>query len=264
MLTYHKKYWGQRAKIKHIKFIDTNSNYFHRIASAKRNRKIIREISTTEGTLIVGVENIRKEIRGDFEKRFKKSDINTNKLHMYLHNITNEVTIEDNELLTQMATNEEIKNALFGIGCNKSPGPDGMSAIFYQKYWHIVGPLITKAVKSFFHSGKILKQINHTFITLIPKCDNPSNTNHYRPISLCSTIYKIISKIITNRLKPLLQKLIHPLQGAFVADRAIQDNILIAHEIFHSFKSRKGLEDWMALKLDMEKAYDQIEWEIWI
>jgi len=64
-----------------------------------------------------------------------------------------------------------------------------------------------------------------------------------------------------NRLKPLLQKLIHPLQGAFVADRAIQDNILIAHEIFHSFKSRKGLEGWMTLKLDMEKAYDRIEWE---
>ena len=107
----------------------------------------------------------------------------------------------------------------------------------------------------------MLRQINHTFITLIPKCVNPTNTNHYRPISLCSTIYKTISKILTNKLKPILQKLIHPLQGAFFADRAIQDNILIAHEIFHSFKSRKGKEGWMVLKLDMEKAYDKIEWD---
>ena len=104
-------------------------------------------------------------------------------------------------------------------------------------------------MKSFFQSGKMLRQINHTVITLIPKCENPTSTNHYRPISLCSTIYKIISKILTNRLKPVLQKLVHPLQGAFVANRAIQDNILIAHEIFHSFKSRKGKEGWMALKL---------------
>ena len=162
--------------------------------------------------------------------------------------------------MTQPVTNEEVKNAIFSIGSTKSPGPDGMSAIFYQKYWHIVGPSVTKAVKSFFHSGQMLKQINHTFITLIPKCDNPSSTNHYRPISLCTTVYKTISKIITNRIKKVLEKLIHPLQGAFVANRAIQDNILIAHEVFHSFKSKKGKEGWMAIKLDMEKAYDKIEW----
>ena len=116
-----------------------------------------------------------------------------------------------------------------------------------------MGHSVTIAVKDFFRSGKMLKQINHTFITLLQKVDNLETINHFRPISLCSTIYKIISKILTNRLKNIIPKLIHPLQGAFIKGRAIQDNVLIAHEIFHSFKQKKkNKEGLMAIKLDME------------
>ena len=165
------------------------------------------------------------------------------------------------ELIRQV-TNLEVQKAAFEIGSEKSPGPDGMPAGFYQKFWHIVGPTVIKAVKSFFRSGKILKQINHTFITLLAKVDNPNSINHFRPISLCSTIYKIISKIITSRLKGIIPKLIHPLQFAFIKNRSIQDNILIGHEVFHSFRQkRNNKEGFMAIKLDMEKAYDKIDWE---
>lgn len=76
-----------------------------------------------------------------------------------------------------------------------------------------------------------------------------------------STIYKIISKVITNHLKSVLGKIIHPLQGAFLPERFIQDNILIAHEVFHSFSKKSGSEGWLAIKLDMEKAYDKLEWD---
>ena len=149
---------------------------------------------------------------------------------------------------------------MFDIGSEKSPGPDGMTDDFYQKYWHIVGPTVTRAVKSFYITGKILKQLNHTFIALLPKVDNPIRTANYRPISLCSTVYKIIAKILANRLSSILPKLIHPLQSAFTKNRAIHDNVLIAHEIFHGFRSKKGKEGYMAIKLDMEKAYDKLEW----
>ena len=91
---------------------------------------------------------------------------------------------------------------------------------------------------------------------MIPKTDNLTSINHFRPISLCSTIYKIIAKILTKRMESIMSKLIHPLQGAFVASRSIHDNILIASEIFHSFRSKKSKEGWTAIKLDMEKAYD--------
>lgn len=82
-------------------------------------------------------------------------------------------------------------------------------------------------------------EINNTFIALIPKIDNPLTVNNYMPISLCNTILKIITKILANRLKPLVTKIIHPLQGAFVKNRAIHDNILVADEIFHSFHDKK-------------------------
>ena len=96
-------------------------------------------------------------------------------------------------------------------------------------------------------------------MTLIPKIEVPSSPNHFRPISLCSTIYKIISKVMAGRLKVVLGKIIHPLQGAFVPERLIQDNVLLAHEVFHSFRKKSGAKGWLAIKLDMEKAYDRLE-----
>ncbi|XP_057251329.1 uncharacterized protein LOC130591670 [Beta vulgaris subsp. vulgaris] len=164
-------------------------------------------------------------------------------------------------LVVNIVSVEEIKAATFDLAPDKSPGPDGFPPFFFQKYWTLVGNSVVRAVKAFFHSGNILKEINHTFLALIPKIDNSSNANHFRPISLCSTIYKIISKVICNRLKSVMGKIIHPLQGAFVPERLIQDNILIAHEVFHSFSKKSGSEGWIAIKLDMEKAYDRLEWD---
>ena len=132
--------------------------------------------------------------------------------------------------------------------------------IFFQKYWTLVGNSVIRVVNAFFHSGNILKEINHTFLALIPKIENPPSANHFRPISLCSIIDKVISKVMTNRLKHVLGKIIHPLQGAFVPDRFIQNNILIAHEVFHSFSKKSGVEGWLAIKLYMEKGYDRLEW----
>jgi len=105
----------------------------------------------------------------------------------------------------------------------------------------------------------MLKEINRTFITLIPKIENPSRTSHYQPISLRSTIYKTIAKILVNRMRPLLDKLVSPFQSAFILDRSIHDNILLTHEILHKFHMCKGKTASTAIKLDMEKAYDRLE-----
>ena len=106
----------------------------------------------------------------------------------------------------------------------------------------------------------MLRQINHTFIALIPKRDNPAETQHFRPISLCNTVYKTISKILVNRMRPLLDKPVSPVQSAFVPGRSIHENILLTHEIMHKFRKIKGKKAWVALKLDMEKACDRLEW----
>ena len=120
---------------------------------------------------------------------------------------------------------------------------------------------ITEAVLSSLNSSSLLKSINHTFISLIPKVKNPERLTEFRPISLCNLIYMIISKVIANRLKPLLNSIISETQSAFIASRLITDNVLIAFELLHHMKiGCLGKKGFMALKLNMSKAYDRVEW----
>ncbi|KAB1205912.1 hypothetical protein CJ030_MR7G027903 [Morella rubra] len=115
-------------------------------------------------------------------------------------------------------------------------------------------------VQDFFLNGVMLPELNSTHLTLIPKIDNPSKVSKFRPISLCNVIYKLISKILAERLKLVLPKLISPYQLAFVPRKAIQDNYIVAAEIFHSMNDKQGRGGWIAIKVDMEKAYDRVEW----
>jgi hypothetical protein len=154
---------------------------------------------------------------------------------------------------------KEIFLAISDLGLNKAPGPDGMTGLFYKSYWPIVKESVVNSVQSFFRGGFLLKEFNHTNIALIPKIDNPHLVHHFRPISLINFNYKIISKILSNRLKPILHKIISPSQFAFLKRRSIHDNIILAHEVFHSMKQKKGNGGLMALKLDMQKAFDSME-----
>lgn len=109
-----------------------------------------------------------------------------------------------------------------------------------------------------FHSNNIPTEINRTLIVLIPKVDQPINIRMYRPISLCPIIYKTITKIVANRLKAILSNLIGPTQTSFVPGRHITENIVVAQEIIHSMRRKKGKRGQMLIKVDLEKAYDRL------
>ena len=143
-----------------------------------------------------------------------------------------QINAQQNMFLNKPVTTKEIETTIFQLGPYKAPGLDGIPAFFYQEYWDIVKHDIYNTVLAFFHSGSLLKTINQTFITLIPKTSFPNNVNQFRPISLYNVIYKVISKILVNRLKLLMNDLITPYQNGFIKGRSITDNILIAHEIF--------------------------------
>ena len=147
----------------------------------------------------------------------------------------------------------KVKSTLFSIESSKTPGPDGFGAGFFKQYWEFLKKDFFNRIVEFFKNGHLLRQINHTFFALIPKRDNPSETHHFKPISLCNTVYKTISKILVSRVRPLLDRLVSPVQSAFVPGRSI-------HEIMHKFRRIKGKQAWVALKLDMEKAYDRLKW----
>ncbi|KAA3471164.1 Retrovirus-related Pol polyprotein LINE-1 [Gossypium australe] len=103
--------------------------------------------------------------------------------------------------------------------------------------------------------------INKTFLVLIPKIKSPDSLFHYRPISHHNILYKIVTKVIANLFKPIFHSFIAQNQVSFVAERQITDNILIAQEIVHSMRTKKGKKSKMAIKLDLEKAYDKICWD---
>ena len=117
-------------------------------------------------------------------------------------------------------------------------------------------------IQEFFLTDSLPPRINETHIRLIPKIPSPQRVSEYRPIALCNVYYKIISKILTKRLQPLLSSIVSENQSAFVPGRAISDNVLITHEVLHYLKTEDAEKRCsMAVKTDMSKAYDRLEWE---
>ena len=257
MHLFHQKYWGKLNRKEWLVNGDRHSRYFHQAMKARKSRQRIMKLKDAAGVWIEETTRIQQLFIHDFTLRFKSAHTSATCTNIELPKM---VTEDDNLLLLQPVQDHEIKDAVFQMDKFKAPGPDGFGGAFFQNHWNIIAPDVCRAIKSFFTDGKLLKQVNHTLIALIPKVENPSSTAQFRPISLCNSFYKIIAKILVNRMRPLLDKIIDPVQSAFVPKRSIHDNILLTHEIMNKFKNMKGKKAWVALKLDMEKAYDRVEW----
>ncbi|GAA0143907.1 hypothetical protein LIER_04480 [Lithospermum erythrorhizon] len=119
---------------------------------------------------------------------------------------------------------------------SKSPKPDGMPSKFFQHYWNTVADTLCNMVLSFLNVGRFLKKLNFTFITLIPKVEKPISMSQFRPIALCNTAAKVIAKVLALRLKKSLPNIISDSQSAFVPNRLITNNILLAYEAHHLIK----------------------------
>ncbi|KAL2252015.1 UNVERIFIED_CONTAM: hypothetical protein Sindi_2323800 [Sesamum indicum] len=167
---------------------------------------------------------------------------------------------EEASHLISIFTPDDVKQAVFDIAEDKAPGPDGYSSGFFKAAWPVVGQEVTKAVLDFFRTGKLLKQVNSTILALIPKVHTPMTVGDYRPISCCNVLYKIIAKLLVQRLSVVLDKIISPCQGAFIPGRSIGDNILLAQELFTGYNQMR-LPPRCALKVDIRKAYDTVEWD---
>ena len=139
---------------------------------------------------------------------------------------------------------------------HKSPGPDG----FFVKHWSFLKERVCDAVKEFLNGGEMPEAVNNTVLVLIPKIKSPQELAQYRPIALCNVLYKIVSKVLSLRLRPILEEIISEEQSSFVLGRLITDNVVTAFECIHYLKKKKGKSGACAMKLDMAKAYDCVEW----
>jgi hypothetical protein len=183
-------------------------------------------------------------------------------MELVIDAIEQRVTPSMNERLLREFMVEEVELALNQMSPLKVPGSDGFSTDFYQKNWANVGVEVSNAVLYVLNNGYMNNDINLTYITLIPKIANPNCVTEFRLISLCNVFYKLVAKTLANRLKSIIPNIISPNQSAFIPRWLITDNVLAAYETLHTMQFRMwGKVGYMAIKLDMSKAYDKVEWD---
>ena len=136
-----------------------------------------------------------------------------------------------NQNLIQTFTRCEVEATLKQMHPTKAPRPDGMSVIFFQKYWDVVGNDITCMVLNVLNMNMSMSNIDRTNITLVPKINNPSKMTDFRPISLSNVVYKLVAKVLANRLKGVLPHIISENQSAFLSERLITNNVLVVFVI---------------------------------
>ncbi|GJX53515.1 RNA-directed DNA polymerase, eukaryota, reverse transcriptase zinc-binding domain protein, partial [Tanacetum coccineum] len=214
---------AQKAKIKWSIEGDENSKYFHGIINKHRSNLAIRGI-LVDGAWIEDPSSVKNEFLNHFKDRFQKPSSSRLILDM---EFPNKLSLEQHDDLERPFTKEEIKGAVWDCGLNKSPGPDG------------------------FTFG------NSSFIALIPKTNNAKLVKEFRPISLIGSLYKIITKILANRLVSVLGDLVNEVQSAFIENRQIFDGPFILNELIHWCKKNQT----MIFKVDFEKAFDSVRWD---
>ncbi|KAH9735402.1 putative ribonuclease H protein [Citrus sinensis] len=238
---------------------DRNTAFFHQKTLTRRRRNRIDAIQSDTGEWLYNVADIKAHAVQFF------FDLYTNDQATFTqYPITGYYPTIDNACVPSLNApvfDDEIKHTIFSMKPLKAPSVDGLHAIFYQSQWNIVGPSFCLFIREIFSSGNIPSEINKTLVVLIPKTDHLISFRMYRPISLCTVTYKTVTKIIANRLKAILPELIGPHQTSFVPGRHIIENIVVAQEIIHSMRRKTGNRGQMAIKVDLEKAYDRLSWD---
>ncbi|XP_048594891.1 uncharacterized protein LOC106358645 [Brassica napus] len=252
-------FWKQKSRVFWLREGDKNTKFFHALTKQRRARNKITQLLDENGAMVEDEEGLVAIATGYFRQIFESSD--PEDIEDALSQVPATITGDMNNNLTAPVSEWEIKLALFAMHPEKAPGPDGMTALFYQKSWDIIKEDLTLMVNKFLFEGTMATGLNDTNICLIPKTTRPNEMAQFRPISLCNVSYKIISKVLCQRLKRVLPGLISETQSAFVAGRQISDNIMIAQEMFHALRTKpSGRSKRMVIKTYMSKAYDRMEW----
>ncbi|GJS26798.1 RNA-directed DNA polymerase, eukaryota [Tanacetum coccineum] len=209
-----------------------------------------------DGMWIEKPDQVKGEFIKHFRNRFDKPLDNRITIDMCF---PKSLTTQQQEELESNVSKEELKRAVWDCRVDKSPGPDGFSFGFYRHFWSTIENDVLEAVNHFLTHGDIPKGCNSSFIVLIPKVLNANMVKDFRPISLIGSIYKIIAKILANRLVNVLDDIINEVQSAFIAERQILDGPFIINEVMQWCNTKK--KQAVIFKVDFEKAYDSVRWD---
>ncbi|KAF7149489.1 hypothetical protein RHSIM_Rhsim02G0067500 [Rhododendron simsii] len=207
---------------------DQNTTFFHARTAQRRAQNIIHGLENDQGIWKEDKGDVENNILSYFSSIFTSS--NPQNFEEVLRCMDRKVTNRMNQILVRYVTTQEVKQAVFQMDSSKAPGLDGFTVSFFQSYWYIVGRDIVEAVRSFTYSGRLLRGLNHTHIVLIPKVKYPMKMGQLRPISLCNVAYRVLPKVLANRLSACLPTIVSKNQGAFVAGWLIHDNVILGQE----------------------------------
>nr|GFB41505.1 RNA-directed DNA polymerase, eukaryota, reverse transcriptase zinc-binding domain protein [Tanacetum cinerariifolium] len=209
-----------------------------------------------DGMWIESPNRVKGEFFHHFSSRFDKLDARWAHIEMrYPKTLTCDQQVE----LESDVSNEEIQRAVWDCGIDKSPGPDVFTFGFYRRFWNLIENDVYDAVKYFFTYGVIAKGCNSSFIALIVKIPDVNTVKDFRPISLIGSLYKIIAKILANRLAGVLGDIVNEVQSTFIAGRKILDGPFILNEVLQWCKIKK--KQSLIFKVDFEKAYNSVRWD---
>ncbi|KAL2248485.1 UNVERIFIED_CONTAM: hypothetical protein Sindi_2700800 [Sesamum indicum] len=245
-------FFYQKAKIHHLKEGDRNTKFFHDMVKRNVARNSFGAITRADGTVITVAEDIAHEFV-DYYTSLLGTEAHTLPIDDGVFEWGPLLSPEHTVELCRAVTPLKVKDAIFHISDNKAPRPDGYSSCFFKKTWNIIGDQVCRAVLDFFRCGRMLRQLNHTIIALVPKSDHSTYVADYRSISCCNVIYKAITKIISDRLAPALEHLIDRCQAAFVGGRNITDNIFLAQEMVRQY-SRKRISPRCTINIGLRSV----------
>jgi hypothetical protein len=240
LLVKEKSLWRSKSRETWLTCKDLNTKYFHTSTLIRRRANVVNFLKLDFGDWVSSRDDIGQNFISHFSNLFTSSNplIEQEMLDLFSPVISD----EENFTLSTPLVETKFFEALTSLGSTKALGPNGFTTLFYKKCWNLVKKDVLVSIEHFFLHNRLQDGQNHSFIALVPKLSGSHIAHQFRPISLCNIVYKIISKILANKLKFLLPKIISPLQSAFVPKRNIQDNTILAHELLHSFKFKRGKE----------------------
>ncbi|KAL4310177.1 hypothetical protein GQ457_01G054770 [Hibiscus cannabinus] len=246
--------WLQKSRIRWFNEGDKNTKFFHLTASMRRAKNQIFCIRVGDR-----VVNEQSEVLKAFETHFRVNYNKSSTLPVkHFPRLANKLSVESASNLEVPFSEEEVWSAITLIDGNRAPGPDGFNLDFYTKFWPSLKPKVMLFFEDFYRGCLVDKSVNHSFITLIPKKESPVSFEDFRPISLVSSLYKILAKVLSRRLSVCISEVVGENQFAFTPGKQISDCSLIANEVLDDLKRNK--KEAVVFKADFRKAYDTIDW----
>jgi len=249
--------WYERAKVKSLLEGDANTRFFHLVANGKHRKQHIYRLEDDQG-VVVGDDRLKRHITNYYKSLFgspEQSEISL--MEDQILDIP-QVSPEENDILVANFTESEVREAIFQMEHNKAPGPDGFPAEFYQVFWGVIKDDLLPLFYEFHKEALDLFSLNFGIISLIPKTQNATTIQQYRPICVLNVSFKIFTKVGTNRLNKVAKSVVSPTQTAFMPGRNIMEGVVILHETIHELHTKK--RSGVIFKIDFEKAYDKVKW----